>query len=291
MRDVIIIGKGPAGISCAIYLKRANLNPLVLGYSYGCLEKDTIIENYYGFSKITGKELVQRGIDHAKSFNIEVESEEVIKIIDNFDSFTVITKNNSYDAKVVVIATGKKRLDLKIKNYQNFLGKGISFCATCDGFFFRNKKIGVVGNGSYALSELEELENFSKELTLFTNDDIIIENNLRENINIINSKIEKVDGIDKLQSITLTDGRKIDIDALFIALGVSSGADFARHLGVVIDDTTQSIKVDHNYMTSINGIFAIGDCIGGTYQVAKAVSDGCIASKSIIKYIKKEGNL
>ena len=289
MRDVVIVGKGPAGISAALYLKRANYNPLVIGNSLGALDNDTLIENYYGFESITGKELIEKGINQAKKLEIDVLDEEVLRIIDNFDYFTVVTNKKSIDTKVVVLATGKKRSDLKIKGYKNFIGKGLSYCATCDGFIFRNKKIGVVGNGPYALSELEELRMFSKDIYLFTNGEDLDKE--VENVKIIKTPIKAINGEEKINSLTLTDDSIVEIDGLFVALGVSSGVDFARHIGIDINNTNNSIIVDNNYMTNIEGIFAIGDCIGGVYQIAKAVSDGCVASKSIIEYLKKRKEL
>lgn len=285
MRDVVIIGKGPAGISLAIYLKRANLNPLVIGNSLGVLEKDTLIENYYGFESINGRDLVLKGIKQAESLGVEILSEEVLKIVDNYDYFTVETNDKKIDTKVVVLATGKKRNELFAKGYKNFIGKGISYCATCDGFIFRKKKIGVVGSGKYALSELEELRAFTNDLYLFTNGNEVEEK--IDNVNIVNDVILEVTGSEKLEEVVLKSGEKIKIDGLFVALGVSSGLDFARHLGIDINNSNNNIIVDNNYMTNIEGVFAIGDCIGGVYQIAKAVGDGCIASKPIIDYIKK----
>ena len=286
MREVTIIGKGPSGISLAIYLKRSNLNPLVIGKGIGALEKDTLIENYYGFESINGRELVERGIRQAKSLDIEIMDDEVIKIVDNFDYFTLVTPNTTIDTKVVVLATGKKRSDLFIKGYKNYVGKGISYCATCDGFIFRKKKIGVVGSGNYALDELNELKHFTKDLTLFTNgEDISLED---DTVKIVKDKIVEITGDDdKIKEVVLSNGEKVEIDGLFIALGVSSGIDFARHIGININNATNTIVVDDKYMTNVNGIFAIGDSIGGVSQIAKAVSDGCVSSKHIIEYVKK----
>ena len=108
-----------------------------------------------------------------------------------------------------------------------------------------------------------------------------------DDVNIVKKTIKSINGSEKIESVILSDGSTIEIDGLFIALGVSSGIDFARHIGIDINDSNNSIKVNENYMTNIEGIFAIGDCIGGVYQIAKAVSDGCVASKSIIEYLKK----
>ena len=168
MFDTIIIGKGPAGITAGIYLKRANLNPVIIGKDFGALEKAEIIENYYGFLPITGVELAQKGQMQAEKLDIPVYTEEVLSV-EVFDSIKIKTNLRTLEAKTLLIATGKSRMQPKIKNLENLKGKGVSFCAVCDGFFFRNKKIAILGNGQYALSEAEHLMNFSKDITLFTN--------------------------------------------------------------------------------------------------------------------------
>ena len=276
MIDVIIIGKGPAGISCAIYLKRYNLNPLVIAKDYGTLSNNYLIENYYGIESINGRELIDKGVEQAKKLGIEIKEEEVLSI-ENYDNYEVITKNNTYKAKAIFLATGKTREKVFIKGFKEFEGKGISYCATCDGFFYRKKKIGIMGSGDYMLSELEVLKNFTNDIIIFSNEKIESE------FEVVNDKIIEFYGEEKLQGVR-TKEKEYELDAMFIALGSQSGFSFSKHLGIVLDEF-DNIVVDENYMTNLEGIFAGGDVIGGLLQVAKAVSDGAIAATRIKKYL------
>ena len=276
MYDTIIIGQGPAGISCAIYLKRYNLNPLVIAKDYGALESDTLIENYYGIETIKGNELISKGIEQAKKLGIEVINEEVLSI-ENYDNFEVITKNNKYQAASIFLATGKSRQKVFAKGFKEYEGKGISYCATCDGFFYRKKRIGIMGSGDYMLSELEVLKNFTDDILIFSED-----SNLKID-NVINEKIIEFYGDEKLKGVK-TLNNKYELDALFVALGSQNGFSFAKHLGLVLDEFN-NIEVNKDYMTNLDGVFAGGDVIGGLLQVAKAVSDGANAATSIKKYL------
>ena len=276
MFDVIIIGKGPAGISCAIYLKRYNLNPLVIAKDYGTLSNNSLIENYYGIESINGRELIDKGVEQAKKLGIEIKEEEVLSI-ENYDNYEVITKNNTYKAKAIFLATGKTREKVFTKGFKDFEGKGISYCATCDGFFYRKKKIGIMGSGDYMLSELEVLKNFTNDIIIFSDEKIESE------FEVVNDKIIEFYGEEKLQGVK-TKEKEYELDAMFVALGSQSGFSFSKHLGIVLDEF-DNIEVDENYMTNIEGIFAGGDVIGGLLQIAKAVSDGAIAATKIKKYL------
>ena len=144
--DAIIIGKGPAGISAGIYLKRANCHVLIIGKDGGALEKTKEIDNYYGFvNTICGKDLLQQGILQAERLGILVETDEVLSIKKE-DNFTIETRNNIYHAKTVILATGTNRNTPKIKGIRELEGKGVSYCAICDAFFYRNKNVAVLGN-------------------------------------------------------------------------------------------------------------------------------------------------
>lgn len=144
--DAIIIGKGPAGISASIYLKRANRNILVIGKDGGALEKTKAIDNYYGFSNtITGKELLQEGLEQAKRLGILIQTDEVLSV-EKEQYFKVETRNNMYQAKAIILATGTNRNRPNIKGIKELEGKGVSYCAICDAFFYRNKEVGVLGS-------------------------------------------------------------------------------------------------------------------------------------------------
>ena len=276
MKDVIVIGQGPSGISCAIYLKRFNLNPIVIAKDFGALETKATIENYYGIESIDGKELIQKGIDQAEKLGIEVINEEVISI-ENYGTFEVITNKNKYEGKAVYLAVGKAKAKLNKKGLKEFEGKGISYCATCDGFFFRKKRIGIVGSGDYMLKELEVLRNFSDDIIVFSSSDLDIKEK------VVKDEIIEFYGNDKLEGVkTINDDYKLD--AVFIALGSLDAFSIAKHLGLILDEKNNIIVND--YMSNIEGVFAGGDVIGGLLQVSKASSDGANAAFSINKYLK-----
>ncbi len=283
MRDVIIIGKGPAGISAAIYLKRANIDVLVIGKGNGSLEKAEAIENYYGFVEpISGLELLNRGIGQAERFGVEIISDEVVGIKQE-EFFVVETINSQFQAKVVLLATGTSRAGLKVKGFEALSGKGISFCAVCDGFFYRNKALAVIGNGDYAASEIADLNHFTQDIKLFTNGLALTTKKLSAEQVTISEKILEIKGQDHVEAI-VTDKGEYPVDGIFVAMGTASATDFAKSLGALTEGT--NLVVNENFMTTVDGIFAAGDCIGGFWQVSKSVSDGANASKHIIKYLK-----
>lgn len=277
--DCIIVGYGPCGVSCAVYLKRYGFNPLIIGKDYGALQKAHIIENYYGINAISGVELAKAGINQAKALGIDVVTDEVLEI-DPFDGYKVICKNNTYEANSVMLAVGSNRN--KFSKASKFEGNGVSYCATCDGFFYRKKKVGIVGNSSYMLHELEVLKNMIPDITLFTNG-LPLEVEV-EDVKIVNDKITELLGNEHLTDVACGD-TKYPIDGLFIALGSASGFSIAKHIGLALDGN--NIKVDSEMKTNIPGIYAGGDAIGGLLQVSKAISDGAIAATSISKFLKK----
>lgn len=282
MYDTIIIGKGPAGISAAIYLRRYNKNVLVIGKDNGALYDGVMIDNYYGFpGGISGTELVERGVKQANEFGVEVIQEEVI-VIDKLEHFTVTTTKNTYESKTVLLATGKPRTSLKIKGFQAYKGKGISFCVTCDGFFFRGKNIALIGYNDFMLHELKDLEFLTDKITVFTNG-----NDLTVPVDypVVHDKITEILGDGEIITGIKTDGAAYEFDGIFVALGSPSAVDFATRIGAIVDGT--SIMVNADFETNIEGLFAAGDTIGGVLQIAKAAADGMHAGTAIKKQLKK----
>ena len=282
MYDVIIIGAGPAGISAGLYSKRAGLNVLIFYTGESNIEKATHINNYYGFiDEINGKELYKNGIEQAKKLEIELKNEEVIDIKKIEDKFIVTTAIGEYSSKTLIIATGNKKLKPNIKGIKEFEGKGISYCAICDGFFFRNKNVAVIGSGKFALSEAEHLKNIANKVTILT-DGKEIKNTGEYEINT--KQIKETHGDIKVRQVEFEDGTKIEIDGIFIAIGEAGGTDFAKKMGVVLEE--DSIVVDKNMQTNIKGLYACGNVTGGLLQICKAVYEGAIAGLSAKKYIK-----
>lgn len=284
--DTIIIGKGPAGISSALYLIRAGFSVLVIGKGNGSLEKAEKIENYYGFPEpIAGSDLVSRGIAQAERLGVRVKSEEVLSISPE-DFFSIKTSHAEYQSKTVLFATGKSRFAMKISGFEELRGKGISFCATCDGFFYRNKRLALIGTGDYAAHELHELLSFTKNITLFTDGESVSSTLFPSEIEVVSEKITAFSGTDRLEGIVTADGVIHPFDGVFVALGTAGASDFALKIGVEVHGS--DIVVDENFKTNIPGLFAAGDCIGGFLQIAKAVSDGALAAKNMISFIKAQ---
>lgn len=280
MFDCIVIGGGPAGASAAIYLQRLKLNVLMIMKDEGTLGKTNHIDNYWGFENtVSGKYLVEQGVLQAKRLGVEVVVDEVLGI-ENFEDFLVKTTKTEYQAKTVLLATGAAKANIKAKGFREYIGKGISFCAICDGFLYRDKKIGVVGNKDFMLEEIEVLKNFSKDITVFT-DGLPLE--VEVDVNVVYDKIIEFKGDEVLSNI-ITENGNHSIDVAFVAIGTPSANDFALRMGAFVEKN--SIVVDKNFMTNIPGLFAAGDCIGGLLQIVKAASDGPHAALAINKYLK-----
>ena len=287
MYDVIIIGAGPAGISAGLYTKRANLDVLILYKDQSALEKTEWIENYYGFENgISGKDLYETGIQQAKHLGIPVKKEEVTKIqIDENNQYMIMTEKATYQTKSVIFATGNKKNTPKIKGIKEFEGKGVSYCAVCDGFFYRNKDVSILGNGKYAISEANELIHIVNSITILTDGKEAPEIRA-DNVKIDTRKIREVRGDKKAEEIEFDDNSKIKTDGIFVALGVAGGNEFAKKLGIITKK--DRIVVNENMETNIPGIYACGDCVGGLLQVSKAVYEGTKAGLQAIQYIRKE---
>lgn len=283
MYDVIIIGAGPAGISAALYSKRSGANILILYYGESSLDKTQKIDNYYGFvDGIDGKTLYKNGIEQAKSLGIEVKEEEALNIEKEGQYFKIKTKNTNYTSKALIISTGNKKLRPNISGITRLDGKGISYCAVCDGFFYKNKNVVVIGNGEFAKSEAEYLKNIVNNVKILTNGEKI---EVDSNFEVITQKIKEINGEQKIENIEFEDGSKLDVDGIFIAQGEAGGVDFAKKMGIILND--DNIVVDENMQTNIEGLYACGNVTGGMLQICKAVYEGAKAGLDATKYIKK----
>ena len=284
MLDVIVIGIGPAGMSAAIYTARANLKTLAVGKDGGSLLKAEKIDNYYGFENgISGKELFEAGIKQAEKVGVKVIREEVIGINYDNNRFVITTNKDEYISKAVIIATGINRVKSSIDGITEFEGKGVSYCAICDAFFFKGKDVAVLGSGDYAVHELSELLPVVNNVFLLTNGKEKID--LRDDrVKVYDMPIKSLRGENTLENIEFSDNTMLNVSGLFIAEGIASSVDFARRIGANVDNN--KIVVDDNYMTNVPGLFAAGDCIGGLLQVSKAVADGAKAGISVINYLR-----
>lgn len=283
--DVIIIGSGPAGISASLYTARANLKTLIISKGIGILEKVNKIDNYYGLENtLTGEELQEIGINQAKKLGVEFEEDEALKI-DYEDGFMVETINSRYKAKAVIIATGTSRRLPKINGIKEFEGKGVSYCATCDAFFFRGKDVAVLGSKEYALHEAEELGRVANSVTILTNGEEPVQNRSID-FDVEEKRIREFRGSNSIEEIHFEDNTIKKIDGVFVAIGTATSSDLARKVGARIDEKG-NILVDEGMSTNVPNLYACGDCTGGILQIAKAVYEGMVAGMSAIKSVKK----
>lgn len=298
MEKIIIVGAGPAGISAALYAARGNMDPLVIVNGIGALEKAEKIENYYGLERpLSGQELYERGLLQARSLGVRVLNAQVLGI-GGFDTFEVKTTEGSFDAESVILATGGKRSTPPIPGIRELEGRGVSYCAVCDAFFYRGKEVAVLGNSDFALHEAEELVNLASGVTIYT-DGKEPEFSREHPIAVNTMKIQAIEGEDRVKGIRLQrdmmiqeEGKEqesfMPTDGVFVALGTAGSAEIARQMGAELNERG-NIKVNEKMESTIPGLFAAGDCTGGLLQVAKAVYEGCQAGISAIQYVRKRG--
>lgn len=296
--DVIIIGAGPAGISASIYLKRANVNCLLLESEApgGLLNKIHKIENYPGFTDDTGSILAFRMYSQVESLGIDLKIEKVINIKSTNDSYEVFTKNNVFVSKYIIIATGRTPKKLEVKNSEKYEGKGISYCAVCDGALYRNKDIAIVGGGNTAIDTANYMSNIANKIYIINRS-----SNLRadqkgqeeikklENVNVLyNTKLKDIIGDDTgVQGVVLEDGTEINLGGIFVCIGQTNNSAFYQNLNLKTDN--RGIVVDKDLKTTANNVYACGDSISkDLYQVVTATSEGAMVASNIIKLVRSK---
>ena len=301
MYDIIIIGAGPAGLTAAIYARRAAKNVLVLeAKSYGGQIINTLdIENYPAYSHISGLDFATKLYEQAIGLGSEIKFEKVIEIKDNDSEKEVLTNNNIYKTKTIIIATGTENRKLGLENEDDLIGKGISYCATCDGAFYKNKVVAVVGGGNTALEDALYLTDIAKVVYLihrrdeFRGEDTTVSLlKKKDNIKFIyNSNVTKLNADDKLVSIEVTnnngDIKTISVDGLFVAVGrIPENENFRKLINL---DNNGYVIATENCHTNIDGIYVAGDNrVKEIRQLVTATSDGAIAASEAIKYINSK---
>lgn len=301
--DVIIIGSGPAGLTAAVYATRANLKTLLFEAETpgGKLTKTYSIENYPGFKSISGVDLAMQMMEHGTEFGAEIEYEPVERIEDHGEYKKVFgAYGNEYTAKAVIIATGTKERTLDLPGSEELTGRGISYCAVCDGAFYRNKDVVVVGGGNSALEEALYLTQLVNKVYIVIRRDVF-----RADATVV----DKVKKNDKIEIITkslphalITDDnvltgleienvdnhelRVISCSGIFPYIGADASTEFVKDLGIT--DERGYIVVDKNMATAVEGIYAAGDVtVKDLRQVVTATNDGAIAANSVARYLNK----
>jgi len=300
MYDIIIIGAGPAGMTAALYAKQARKNILVLEKEIygGQILKADKIKNYPGFKEISGYEFSNNLYNQLTDLGVEIKFEEVIEIISKENEKEIKTKKGNYISKSVIIATGAKNRKLNLNNEEKLIGKGISYCTTCDGMFFKDKEVAIYGGGNSAIDGALYLSNICKKVYLIyrqkdfkTDNENINKLKSTENIKcIFNTNIVDLIGKNKLESIALKEDEKqynLNVDGLFIEIGYIPVSEICKN--IIDTDSKGYIIASEDCKTNIDGIFAAGDVrIKGVRQLTTACSDGTTAALNACKYLAKK---
>lgn len=295
--DIIIIGGGPAGLTAALYAKRANKSVLVIEKSTfgGQITFSPKVENIPGFISLSGNEFAEKLVEQVMNAGADVEMCEVLSV-KNGDIKTVVTDGGEFEGKSLIIATGAKHRLLGLENEEKLIGNGISFCAVCDGAFYKGKTVAVIGGGNSALVEAILLSDLVQKLYVVQNLSFLTgESKLVEQLNskpnvevILNTVVDSLIGEDELKGITIknTDGKVTDLmlDGMFVAVGLVPQNDFVS--GIVNLDDRGYVTAKEDALTNADGIFVAGDCrTKSIRQVTTAASDGAIAALAACDYL------
>ena len=298
MYDIVIIGAGTAGLTAAIYARRASKKVLILeASSYGGQIINTLdIENYPAAAHISGFEFATKLYEQAKELGAEIVFERVNEIMNEDTHKTVVTDQNRYEAKTVIIATGSQNRKLGLENEEKLVGRGVSYCATCDGAFYRQKNVAVVGGGNTALEDALYLSDIAGKVYLIHRRDVfrgeettVAKLQAKENIEfVLNNNVTKLNASDRLESIEVTDKsgntRNIEVDGIFVAVGRVPQNDAFSPL-IQLDETGYILSGE-NCHTNVPGIFVAGDNrVKEVRQLVTAASDGAIAATEAVKYL------
>lgn len=301
MFDVAIVGAGPAGLTAGIYCARYGLKTIIFEdpTNISQLAIAPFIENYPGFEG-SGFDLIKKMKEQALKFGATHKFEKVVDIKKNGKQFIIKTDKSEYEAKAIILATGGKHKELGVEGEKEFRGRGVSYCAVCDGFFFKGKKVIVVGGGNSALVEAMYLKDLGCDVTVvhrrdkFKADEIIQRQFYEKNIPVLwNTVVEKIVGTNKVEKVILRNvktGEKseMEVNGVFIAIGIEPQTELALKLGVELDSEGY-IKVDRNQATNVEGVFAAGDCCNNPLkQVITACGDGAIAAYSAYQFLKSK---
>lgn len=301
--DVAIIGGGPAGLTAAIYSSRMNMKTVL--FESDLLGGRTIwapkVENFPGFPEvISGVELTEKMIQQAKRFGVEIKlSEEVLdlKVKDEINVLT--TRSSEILSYTIIIATGSQRKKLKIRGETQFRGRGVSYCAVCDGPLFKGKKVSVVGYNEEALEDALYLSSISERTYIINQEknfdapnDLIQRIKKKQNVAIISATISSINGNKFVKSITIEDkilrkSRCIEVDGVFIVIGVAPMTEIVKKATIKVDEGG-CITVDRSQSTNIKGVYAAGDCTCGGMQIVTAVGEGAMAAMQAYRYVRQK---
>ena len=292
--DVVILGTGPAGLQAAIHAARRKVSVLVLGKETKSSLYHAHIENFCCIFKLSGEEMITTGRQQAANFGTQFMDQDVLGIHAGEKGFDIgLEDGTEIRTKTLIIATGTQRKRLGAPGEKELLGKGVSYCVDCDGNFYRDQEVAVVGGESAAVDGALTLTQIAGTVhlvydTLDVADDLKTKLESSSVIRHPGVKVERIDGENEVQTLLLNDGQRLDVTGVFIEQGAKGLMELATTLGIMLDDEMKYIAADKQQATNIPGIFAAGDVCGPPWQMAKAVGEGCVAGLNAAKYAKKK---
>jgi thioredoxin reductase (NADPH) len=296
IHDLIIIGAGPAALTAAVYAARYKIDTIILGIMTGGMAGEAYeICNFPSYGKISGFELTGKMVSQVKALGVQMSNEKVLDVKKG-KNFEIVTTKGIHYSKKIILATGAERKRLGIEREKELTGKGISYCATCDAGFYKNKIAGVVGGGNASLTAALLLSKFAKKVYIiyrrekfFKADPAWVEE-IEKNekiIPIFNSIITKLIGKEKLEAVEINNDKKLDLDGIFIEIGSSPRTELAEKIGIKLEK--DEIIVDKKQRTNIKGVFAAGDVTNNPLkQIVTACAEGAIAANSVYEELEKE---
>ncbi len=295
--ELIIVGGGPAGLSAGIFGARSGLKTLILekAVAGGLAGEAPLIENYPGLDAIRGMELVKKLKEHAAKY-VELREFEPVKDIEVGEDFLVRTEKGEHLTRALILATGTTHRKLGVKGENEFFGRGVSYCATCDGFLFKGKKIAVVGGGNSAAMEAIYLDSVGCDVTLIHRRDKLraenyLQRNLEEKIDIrLNSVVEGITGDNFVKKVRINNTKEntkkdLEVAGVFVSIGENPNSEFAAKIGISLDEEGY-ITTDKTQRTNIPRVYAAGDVTGGVKQIVVACSKGAVAALSAFEDLR-----
>jgi thioredoxin reductase (NADPH) len=303
--DLIIVGAGPAGLSASVYASRYGVKNVVVGEIEGGVASTTHeIGNWLGEKSISGFEFSQKATDHVKSLEAEIKNASVDQFEKKDKGFELMLSNGEkISGKTLLLALGTKHRKLGVLGEKEFFGKGVSYCATCDGFFYKDKIAAVVGGGDSAASASIHLSGIAKKVYLISREEKLGAESFwvkgieeKNNVDVIyNANIKEIKGENKVESIeldTIVDGKnELEVDGVFVEIGSFPNTEILKNLELDLEEDGL-IRIDEGGRTSVNGVWAAGDVTTGSNkfrQIITAASEGAIAANGIYKYLSRQG--
>jgi thioredoxin reductase (NADPH) len=294
--DVVIVGAGPAGIQAAIHAVRKKSKVLLLGRIERSSLYSAHVENYACVDGVkTGQELLETGIEQARKFGAELMDDDVLKIRQREDVFSLdLERGITVESRTVIFATGTARKKLKVAGEKELSGRGVSYCVDCDANFYRNATVAVVGNASAAIDGALTLTGYASRVYLVSRELVASDDLLQKLKNssvehLAGTWVKAIQGENAVRSLLLENGQEVALDGVFIELGAKGAMELALEIGVQLDlDTMTHIETNKQAETNVPGVYGAGDITGHPYQMAKAVGEGCVAGMEAANFARKQ---